>query len=335
LQTLESSTKSKHFFSTRVKALSIAYDIHDFEWTARILSFCDGVEMLTIWAIPSHHHHHPDHHHNRTLEDNNLGIHRFKDDFISRSHHVQLQPKPHFHDNHYNILHDTLHHLRPKHLVLLIDEPIYHSTQIGVAPDFSLGLFSNLTHLCITNRWTEWTTWSWNTTSPSLPHCHEEDDTLISTYIPNFIPKLTHLSLEIQVGKWQISSSSSKIPSTSNSPRNHQKLVENVGLTLSTILTNSQLSSHLAILLCVLSFDQHPNITARMIKEQTNHHLGMQVSQYHSINDSRLVFVYDREPFSEREAGSSKVYGMWKNAEERVRLSCRDPAVDSQCTMFI
>ena len=59
-----------------------------------------------------------------------------------------------------------------------------------------------------------------------------------------------------------------------------------------------------------------------MIKEKTNRRLALQLqdeSQYHYINDSRLVFAYDREPFSEREAGSSKIRDMWKSAEENVR----------------
>lgn len=148
--------------------------------------------------------------------------------------------------------------------------------------------------------------------SPSLSR---KNDTLIPTCVLDFIPKLTHLSLEIQVGKWQISSASI---------RNFRKLVVDTSLALATILTSSQWSPHLLVLLCVLSFDQQPDITARMIKEQMNHHLALQLeggSQYCYIDDSRLVFAYDREPFSEREAGSSKVRGMWKNAEENVQNS--------------
>jgi len=183
-----------------------------------------------------------------------------------------------------------------------------------MSPDFSLGLFSNLTHLFITNKWTEWSTWSWSwdTTSPPLSR---KNDTSISTCVFDFIPKLAHLSLEIQVGKWQISSASIQ---------NFRKLVVDTSLALATILTNSQSSPHLLVLLCVLSFDQQPDITARMIREQTNRHLALQLedgSQYCHIDDSRLVFAYDREPFSERGAGSPKIRDMWKNAEENVRNS--------------
>lgn len=304
VRTLVSSTKPKQFFSKHVKSLSIAYSTHDSELTARVLFFCDGIENLTIWVIPSHDHHH---HHHRSLEDPSLGFHYYQDGIIPNLHYVSR-------GNRCSTLHSSLQRLRPKRLVLLIDEPIYHCAQIGMTPDFSLGLFSNLTHLFITNRWTEWSTWSWSwdTTSPSLSR---KNNPLISTCVFDFIPKLTHLSLEIQVGKWQISSASI---------RNFRKLVVDTSLALATILTSSQLSPHPPVLLCVLSFDQQPDITARMIKEQTNHHLTLQLedgSQYRYIDDSRLVFAYDKEPFSEREAGSPKVRDMWKNAEENVRDS--------------
>ncbi|KAJ3561648.1 hypothetical protein NP233_g10070 [Leucocoprinus birnbaumii] len=333
LRTLESSTKPKLFFTTHVKSLTIAYDVHDFEWTARVLRFCSGVETLTIWAIPSHRAHDIIH---QTATSRN---HPYQIRQLHRPFQRSLLQNP---TSYYNLLYDTFaHHLRPRHLAILIDEPLYvqrlpYPTHLGLAPvmspDFSLSLFSNLTHLSIVNRWTEWSAWvwSWNSPSPSKdPTSHLRDLT--------FLPKLTHLSFEIQVGK-RLSKGFFPIPTatlSSPSSRRNQKLAEYIGHSLATILTSPEMSSHLHVLLCVLSFDEEPHYTARAIKEQTSHYLTSMLEADDSphlatpqfnrapmrvVNDPRLVFACDREPFSEREAGSSKVWDMWKCAEEIVRI---------------
>lgn len=168
LRTLESSTKSKFFFSTHIKSLTIAYDVRDFEWTARILSFCSGVDTLTVWAIPSH----------RIQDRHPIPV--ISNPPYPTRHPYDLPqfilPRHHLYD-HYNSLYDAFaNYLRPKHLAVLIDKPLYiqrmpFPAHPGLAPvmspDFSLGLFSNLTHLSIVNRWTEWSAWSWSWSAAS------------------------------------------------------------------------------------------------------------------------------------------------------------------------
>ncbi|KXN91238.1 hypothetical protein AN958_01760 [Leucoagaricus sp. SymC.cos] len=337
LRTLQSSTKSKMFFATRVKSLAIAYDAQDFEWTARILRACSGVKILTMWAISSC----------RTPEvPSTTNVH-----IPARScripYHMPLSVRPvhHCHDS----LYETFaSHLRPKHLAVLLDKPLYihgmhNPSQPGLAPsmtpDFSLGIFSSLTHLSIVNRWTEWSTWVWSWSTAS-----STGGTLGLATSLKFLPRLTHLSLDIQVGK-PLMTKELVHSSTVASPhfQRSQKLAEHLGMPLATILTSPELNPQLRVLLCIISFDANPHSTSQMIWEKTSHHVSILLSerQLHSfrnphsgknhsdsgLGDLRLVFAYDREPFKGREAGSSKVWGMWERAEEISRLQRRSDVV--------
>lgn len=314
----------------------------DSDWTARILSACSGVKTLTIWAIPSH----------RTLDTNQThptnairqirGLHLSPQSSMLPTHHLYHL---------YCSLYDTLvNYVRPYHLAILIDNPLYTQrtpfpTQFDLAPvmspDFSLGLFSNLTHLSIVNRWTEWCVWAWSW-RPIPP----QDETVALSSSLRFLPHLTHLSLDIQVGQRQISKTFTPPPSDSAPLQlnRNEKLAEHLGLPLATILTSHELNSHLRVLLCILSFDDDFHRTAQVIREYTEHHLSILGDGHHSQrasrsrdlnnSDPRLVFAYDGEPFREREAGSSKVWDMWRHAEKMVDLqrSDRGAATDGQWT---
>lgn len=321
-----------------MKSLAIAYDTHDSERTARILSFCSGVENLTIWAIPS-----PD----PTDVQVNRGFH----------HHASLPRVPQYTSLQFaastlglpNQLHALLHvfiyDLRPKRLAILIDKPLYMSDTAQVphlgwntshhpSPNFSLGLFTNLTHLSIVNRWTDWSTWSWKRDG-TASRSHDIAPRQLSSL--ELLPRLTHLSLEIQVGKRLISREFG-LPSNPASLQHHnRKLAESVGLSLARILT----SSGLHVLLCILTFDDAPHSTAHTIKLETTNNITMLLgaleptslqvyggANFTKLGDPRLVFAYDKQPFREREAGSCKVWNMWKRAEEIVRLQMQGQVTD-------
>lgn len=100
-----------------------------------------------------------------------------------------------------------------------------------------------------------------------------------------------------------------------------------------------ELKLRLRVLLCILSFDDTPYFTARSVKEEAIQNMTMLADELDvtstrmsnldlslpsrinsRLGDPRLVFAYDKDPFREREAGSYKVWSMWKRAEEIVRL---------------
>jgi hypothetical protein len=238
----------------------------------------------------------------------------------------------------YNVFAD---HLRPKRLAILVDKPLYATIQLdwtttASSPDFSLGLFDNLTHLSIVNKWTDWNAWIWNQDSiASLSH-----DILRYRIDSKCLPKLTHLSLEIQVARRSYTN-------YFQGPTNHvsvepgRRLAESVGLSLARILA----SFELRVLLCIVTFDDLPLSTARLIREVTASNTEVLGSlealpfepcrgkRSSKIGDPRLVFAHDRDPFREREAGSYKVWNMWKRAEEIVRLQIQGQLPDTygQC----
>jgi hypothetical protein len=228
-------------------------------------------------------------------------------------------------------------HLRPKRLAILVDKPLYASIQLDwttttSSPDFSLGLFDNLTHLSIVNKWTDWNAWIWNQDSiASLSH-----DILRYRIDSKCLPRLTHLSLEIQVARRSYSGSF-LISSDHGSTEPGRRLAESVGLSLARILA----SFELRVLLCIVTFDDFPLSTARLIREVTASNIevlgALEVLPFEpyrgkrsaKIGDPRLVFAHDRDPFREREAGSYKVWNMWKRAEEIVRLQIQGQVPDA------
>lgn len=338
LRTLESSTKSRRFFATRVKSLSIVYDSHDVDRATKILSICTGVQNLTMWAISA-----------QATEQNATAqpFDYYPHQALRTQHEFSAQPPvvttPYHHPRLCALLHTLAHHLRPNRLSILIHKPVLIpiTTQIPQqkfiitrsSPDFSLAIFSHLTHLLIVNRWTEWSDWAWSWTNivPST-------DTIIQPQNPSkFLPNLTHLSLDIQVGKRTPLKDPplSPVIAPSAIQRRNRRLPERIGRTLAQILTSPELNPHLRVLLCIISFDDTPSPTARKIKEETTRNLLVFLSELGSLRtitsgaikatdsrlgDVRLVFSYDREPFREREAGSAKMWNMWKRAEEIVRL---------------
>ncbi|XP_006457096.1 hypothetical protein AGABI2DRAFT_122967 [Agaricus bisporus var. bisporus H97] len=332
LRALDSSSKPKCFFATRVKSLTISYDIYNSERAARILSACRGVDNLTIWAIPSLDHVQTDHalpHYDHSL--------RVPDD--GRAQLISSGGPPDQLRALYRVFSD---HLRPKRLAILVDKPLYATIQLDwttttSSPDFSLGLFDNLTHLSIVNRWTDWNTWIWNQDSiASMSH------DMVRYRIDNkCLPRLTHLSLEIPVAK-RAFSNSFHLPSDHNSfEQPARRLAESVGLSLARILA----SFKLRVLLCIVTFDDSPHSTARLIREVTASNIEVlgaletlplepcRRKLSAKIGDPRLVFAHDRDPFREREAGSYKVWNMWERAEEIVRLQMQGqlPEACGQC----
>ncbi|KAF7761226.1 hypothetical protein Agabi119p4_10635 [Agaricus bisporus var. burnettii] len=277
LRALDSSSKPKCFFATRVKSLTISYDIYNSERAARILSACRGVDNLTIWAIPSLDHVQTDHalpHYDHSL--------RVPDD--GRAQLISSGGPPDQLRALYRVFSD---HLRPKRLAILVDKPLYATIQLDwttttSSPDFSLGQY-----------------------------CLNE-------------PR--HGSIPVAKRAF---SNSFHLPSDHNSfEQPARRLAESVGLSLARILA----SFKLRVLLCIVTFDDSPHSTARLIREVTASNIEVlgaletlplepcRRKLSAKIGDPRLVFAHDRDPFREREAGSYKVWNMWERAEEIVRL---------------
>lgn len=330
----------------------MAYDIHDLKRMARVLSACSGVRNLTIWAIPS----------SQISLDTQLNPNLYPPtSYELRSSSQSVAG-----------LQNLTNKLRPQRLAVLLDKPL-HSLDVIHDPDsvewtaahpfsnFSPNFFSHLTHLSIVNRWTEWSTWF------LMPPGYSSSSHTAATGISHerslnplrLFPRLTHLSLEIRVSNRSVTQQrgfTSLLPFPRYEGDN--TLTHCVSRALTEILTNPELSSKLQVLLCILSFDDLPFLTARKIREQTlrglNTTFGKERAQAprspfsvpahpesdcwepagfteSSLGDRhcRLVFAHDREPFRDREAGSWKVFNMWRLAEEMVCRQKQERVLDS------
>lgn len=293
LRTIETSrTKSRRFFATHVKALSISHDISDSR-TVKIISACRGITSLTLWVVPVSRHAHPqsyDPSFDYQLHYQHYHVQPYVLADLQHHSHSLVRPRlsPPASD-----LSKALTPLRPRRLSITLNDILGSPN-----PQFHLPFFSRITHLSIINKWEDWVTW-------------KELENL---------PCLTHLSLDLSLGESRTPLSTSYYINEGEYGGTRRRTTR-VANALRDILT---LCECVRVLVLLLLFDSDPAATSNCITREIMDGWkgGTLTSKRAHVDrrcfDSRLVFARDSQPFRDREAHSIIEGDMWKSAEEMV-----------------
>lgn len=289
LRTIETSrTKSRTFFATHVKALTISHDISDSR-TVKIISACRGITSLTLWVVPVSRQAYPQNY--DPISDYQFDYQHYHAQpylFADQQHHTAF--RPHSFPPTSN-LSKVLTALRPRRLSISLNDILGSPN-----PQFHLPFFSRITHLSIINKWEDWVTW-------------KELENL---------PCLTHLSLDLSVGDSRAPLSTSYSINEGESGGSGRRMTR-VANALRNILA---LCECLRVIVLLLLFDSDPSATSKCVTREIMDGWKGGTSASRKVHvdrrcfDSRLVFARDSQPFRDREAHSVVEADMWKSAEE-------------------
>lgn len=217
----------------------------------------------------------------------------------------------------------NMEHLSPRRVSLLLSDThpihVFH-------PSFQIPFFSSVTHLTISNRWEEWTSWAGGAISSfSMPHLtHVKLDLAVGQAPPEDVSRSRARWLNTVTDGWSSTEESCPSDEEKEALSAWARKISRVANTLSDILEHTQF---LHVLVLVLRFESNPTRTAKQISRLLSARINdSHISGFVNLNvldspepepgfDSRLVFAWEKEPFRYSHAHSAYEKKMWRAAE--------------------
>ncbi|KAF9482877.1 hypothetical protein BDN70DRAFT_929682 [Pholiota conissans] len=326
LRTIQTSKSKTHdFFAFHVKSLFICPDLDPMD-VVTLLSSCRGIKNLSYWPLV------------HTSGGSSSSSSGYSGTPLRPDPWQRRTPSPplyhtlgHRRETRAKIskfvtsvaLHN-IEHIAPRRVSLLLSEThpihIFH-------PTFQTPFFASVTHLTISNRWEEWTSWAGGAiTSFSMPHLtHVKLDLAVGQAPPEDVSRSRARWLNTVTDGWSSTEESCPSDEEKEALTAWTRKINRVASTLSDILDHTQF---LSVLILVLRFDSNPTRTAKQISRllsarSNDSHMSGTFASIDALGspepgpgfDSRLVFAWEKEPFRYCHAHSAYEKKMWHAAE--------------------